>query len=179
MPRLRHYDNHNSGRFVTFCCYRRQNLLTSDFRRQAFVEALDAIRSKYNLKIFGYVIMPNHVHLVIHPLDNTPLGRIIGEIKVKSAVTIISKEANKLPPSCRTRKAGRERWAFWQARCYDHNCRTTEALLTRINYCHKNPVGAHLVDDPGEWRWSSYNWYDGAENVPLAMDGLKELVRIG
>ena len=85
MPRLRHLDNLNSARFVTFSCYHRYRLLTDTDVIQLFLNELDNIRKKYDLRLFGYVIMPEHVHLVIHPRDGLGLGRIIGELKSLSA----------------------------------------------------------------------------------------------
>ena len=67
-------------------------------------------------------------------------------------------------------RGGEIRLAFWQAQCYDHNCRTFETVKEKIMYCHKNPVARGLVTDPGDWIWSSYNWYEGQVDVPLAMD---------
>ena len=43
-------------------------------------------------------------------------------------------------------------------------------MLEKFNYCHNNPVVAGLVREPSEWKWSSYNWYQGATDVPIEMD---------
>jgi putative transposase len=40
----------------------------------------------------------------------------------------------------------------------------------KIEYCHKNPVTRGLVLTPGDWKWSSYNWYEGQSDVPIRMD---------
>gem|GEM_PF-6924353 len=55
-------------------------------------------------------------------------------------------------------------------RCYDHNCRSSDKVTEKINYCHNNPVTRGLGSEPGQWRWSSYNWYMGQSDVPLEMD---------
>jgi REP element-mobilizing transposase RayT len=93
-------------------------------------------------------------------------------LKSKLASRVISERLLVLPDDCRILKSGQQRRAFWQPRCYDHNCRTRDTVLERINYCHNNPVARGLVDEPGQWRWSSYNWYAGRSDVPLAMDEL-------
>jgi len=98
------------------------------------------------------------------------LGPVIGKFKSKSAGKIISEKILDLPDDCRVFKNGRERSAFWQPRCYDHNCRTRETVLEKIEYCHNNPVKRRLASEPGQWRWSSYNWYAGMSDVPLVMD---------
>ena len=131
MPLLRHYDNLNSARFVTFCCYRRQQFLTSIPVIESFLDSLSNIRFKYQLRLLGYVIMPEHLHLVLHPPDGTPLGRVIGEIKAQSASQIVTEKLMVLPDNCRVSKDGRERWAIWQPRCYDHNCRSEEIVVEK------------------------------------------------
>ena len=171
MPRLRHYDHLNMARFVTFSCYRRHKLLVAPAVIRVFLETLQLTRLQHGLKILGYVVMPEHVHLVVYPPESLKLGPVIRALKSKSASTIISDELQKLPGDCRISKDGRERWAFWQPRCYDHNCRTPDTIVEKINYCHNNPVKRGLVTSPGDWRWSSYNWYDGKLDAPVEIDG--------
>ena len=165
MPKLRHFDHLNTARFVTFCCYRRHKFLSKDEIIRAFLNSLSEIKEKHVMRLLGYVIMPEHVHLVLHPQDGTALGGVIGELKSKSASRIMGKKLVSFPGSCRVVKSGIERWAFWQPRCYDHNCRTEETVLEKINYCHNNPVKRELVSEPGGWEWSSYNWYAGRRGL--------------
>ncbi len=58
---------HQSGQthFVTFCCYHRRRLLTSDESRGTFESALERVRRHYKLCVYGYVVMPEHVHLLL------------------------------------------------------------------------------------------------------------------
>jgi hypothetical protein len=67
-------------------------------------------------------------------------------------------------------KDGRVRQTFRPPRCYDHNCRTPEPVLVKITYCQMNPVKRGLGQEPGACPWSSYNWYEGSRDVPIAMD---------
>jgi putative transposase len=176
MPRLRHYDHLNTARFVTFSCYRRHKLLVNEPVVRVFLEMLQGIRQQYRIEVLGYVVMPEHVHLVLHPPDGLRLGPIIGELKAKSASRILSGKLVQLPGDCTQMKDGRCRRFFWQPRCYDHNCRTPETVIEKINYCHNNPVKRGLVGQPAEWDWSSYNWYTGKRDVPLAMDEVGDVI---
>ncbi len=90
MTQLRHYDNLGTARFVTLSCYHNYNLLRTDYAILIFLKYLNIIRQKYDLKLFGYVVMPNHVHLVLLPPDNCKLGRIIGELKSLAAKEILA-----------------------------------------------------------------------------------------
>jgi putative transposase len=174
MVRLRHYDGFNTARAINFSCYRRLFLLRDRAEKELFITSLISARIKYRFSLLGYVIMPNHVHLVIHPKEESIVGKIIGEIKSQSGRKILScwkKQGYKtveklLNPS--------GKYSFWQGRCYDHNCRTPEKVIEKINYCHNNPVKAGLVNEPGDWEWSSYNWYQGQSNVPLEINRVEE-----
>jgi putative transposase len=170
MPLLRHFDGLNTARFITFCCYRRHKFLTHEAVIGEFLDTLTAMKEKHRFLLLGYVVMPEHVHLVLHPEDGTQLGRVMGELKSKSATGIIANQLVSFPADCRVVKNGVERWAIWQPRCYDHNCRTEETVLEKINYCHNNPVRRGLAIDPGAWKWSSYSWYVGDRKVPIVVD---------
>ena len=173
MPNLRHYDHLNTARFVTFSCHQRLEFLTRPAIVEVFLQTLQWIRTHHGIRIFGYVVMPEHVHLVLYPPDSIRLGPIIGELKSKSASRIISEKLLVLPGACAKRKDGKVRQAFWQPRCYDHNCRTQQAVSEKIIYCHKNPVTRGLVAHPDQWPWSSHNWYCGAADTPLEIDRIE------
>jgi putative transposase len=176
MPKLRHYDHLNSVRFITFSCYHRNILLALPAVVDLFLNTLRDIRRQYALRIFGYVVMPEHVHLVLHPPESLKLGPVIGELKSKSASRILAGTFMTLPDNCRGFRNNRAKWFFWQPRCYDHNCRMRDTILEKINYCHTNPVKRGLVTEPGQWFWSSYNWYAGMSDVPLIMDDLDGMI---
>ena len=161
MPKLRHYDNEGTARFVTFCCYRNLPFLDSEVAKRLLLEELNRTRRKHGFKLLAYVIMPEHVHLVLHPPDGMPLGLVVREMKSRSARRWFAEEMSG--------RQGDKR-VFWQKRCYDHNCRTPEATLEKIRYCHANPVRRGLVAEPGEYYWSSYNCYLGVKDVALEVD---------
>jgi len=173
MPRLRHIDNTGTVRFVTFSCFQRYRLLTVEPIIEHFLRTLDEVRVRRGFKLLGYVVMPEHVHLVLWPPEGAALGRIIGEIKSRSARTILQQVRLHRPyriDRLHLNVGGEPKTVFWQKRCYDHNCRSVETVREKIEYCHKNPVTRRLVMQPGEWRWSSFNWYAGDGDVPIRID---------
>ena len=140
------------------------------------IEELARIRGVYLIKILAYVIMPSHVHFVLHPENDCDMGRIIGALKARSTgkiLDLLRLEDSPLLPGLKTIKDGKSRHSFWQPRCYDHNCRSLDAVREKINYCHMNPVRAGLVADPSDWLWSSYRWYCGMDVIVLAIDGVE------
>ena len=130
------------------------------------LDELARLRHEQNVKILGYVVMPEHIHLVLLPPDGMKLGPAIGQMKARTSMSI--RKRSIVPILIRTTG----QLAVWQRRCYDHNCRTSATVTEKISYCHKNPVNRGLVSEPGDWSWSSYNWYQGAKDVPLEIDGV-------
>jgi len=161
MPKLRHYDDAGSVRFVTFGTYRAGKTLRGKDTIELFLSELSAARKKHGFKLLGNVVMPDHVHLVLFPKPETRLGHLIREVKSKFARAYFAR--HRMTDSARTN-------VFWQKRCYDHNCRSRGEVRAAIEYCHRNPVRRGLVAEMRAWRWSSYNWYEGATDVPIAMD---------
>ena len=89
-----------------------------------------------------WVVMPNHVHLVLWPMPNFTLSEIL-----KSRKRHTARQANLI--------LGKPGHPFWQRESYDHWIRD-EAEKSRIRrYIRMNPVKAGLCQDPEEWRWSS------------------------
>ena len=160
MTRLRHYDNLGTARFITFSCYRGKQFLANRPAKALLIKHLNGTRKKHRFKLWAYVIMPEHVHLVMLPPDEMKMGLVIREIK-----SLTAREYFALTPGKRSEKR-----VFWKKRCYDHNCRSEASVMEKIAYCHKNPVVRGLVAKPENYQWSSYNWYRGMEGVPLAMD---------
>jgi putative transposase len=160
MTKLKHYDNLGTARFVTFCCWRQQKYLIDLLAKRLLIKNIDQARNKFGFKLLGYVIMPEHVHLVILPSDHSKLGLIIREIKSKMAREYFALTMKEIEG---TR-------VFWQRRCYDHNCRSRDSVGEKIKYCHNNPVKRGLVKTAGDYIWSSNNWYEGKRDVPIKID---------
>jgi len=173
MTKLRHYDNPGEARFITFCCHNKLPFFKDEKDFLIFIEELDKARAKHNFKMLGYVVMPNHVHLLLLPPNDMKLGLVIGEIKSLSARRILGRwrsDRVSMPDSIRVKRGERNKVVFWQRRCYDRNCRNEKELLQSIEYCHNNPVARGLAEYCSAWRWSSYNSYVGRGEAPLGID---------
>ncbi|MCP4581216.1 MAG: hypothetical protein GY839_06330 [candidate division Zixibacteria bacterium] len=129
--------------------------------KEILIDQIRLARNRHSFKLLGYVFMPEHVHLVIYPLPDTKVGYLIGAIKSHMAKRYFT--AANINPSDFPN-------VFWQKRCYDHNCHTVSTVKEKIKYCHNNPVKRGLVESPGDWPWSSYNWYCGDRDVPISID---------
>jgi len=171
--KMKHFDHDGRARFVTFSTHRRLPILTNDVFRQDVVDALIETREKTKVRLVAYVIMPEHVHLVLVPPESTKIGSLIGDIKRLAARSVLARLRNNDTGLLKELVVERNRivrHALWQRRCYDHNVRSEEFLWSKVLYCHKNPVTRELVKRPEDWPWSSYRWYQGETDVPLEMD---------
>ncbi len=158
--RLKHFDHDGRARFVTFLTRRRVKVLEDNRCAAAVVGVIKDISQEYSLDVLAYVIMPEHVHLVVVPPLDLKLGPVIGEIKRRSSKTIHKHLLHTpLINHFMVARNGRTRFALWEKRCYDHNCRNNESVRKCIEYCHHNPVSRGLVKEPEMWEWSSYRWY--------------------
>lgn len=170
------FDKTSTARFVTFSCYHNYNLFKTDTVKNIFLHQLDTLRTKYMFKIYGYVIMPNHVHLVLLLPDEIAVSKIIGELKSLTGREIISHWQSiglEIFDKLKVIKDGKQKYAFWQRKYYDHNCRTKETTIEKINYCHKNPVTKSLVEKQEDWIWSSFRSHHKMNNVMLKIDEIE------
>ena len=116
-----------------------------------FLLALEQARRRFAMRVYGYVVMPEHVHLLVSEPTGEPLSGFVQILKTKVAVAA-RKEFK--------RSSGGT--SFWQARYFDHNVRNHEGFVTQLRYIHRNPVERGLCSTPEQWLWSSFRaWAQG------------------
>jgi len=140
---LRRFQQTGQLHFITFSCYRRQARLSTAQARAVFEGALEQARCSYGFGVPGYVVMPEHVHL----LAGEPEG------------ALLSTALQALKQSVARRLALRSAEPFWQARYYDFNVWSNRKRIEKLRYIHRNPVTRGLVAKPEDWAWSSYRHY--------------------
>ena len=100
-----------------------------------FERSLENVRVRYGLYVTGYVIMPEHVHLLLSEPEGSPLATALQSLKQSVSRTLAL-------------RAGEP---FWQARYYDFNVYTEPKRIEKLRYMHRNPVVRELVSAPEEW----------------------------
>lgn len=184
MPsRLRRYDEPGHSHFWTVSCYRRLTFFWHDGMKQIVVDALRALRDKFGICLIAYVVMPEHLHLVLYPhaKDNdrpVPVSDLWHIFKKhlgfygKAFLRERWRHDGELwsDPLNVWARGGFDKQIIMNARGYDFNIDRHEALLEKIDYCHENPVNRELVEEPSQWRWGSYRYYELDDRSVLAMD---------
>jgi putative transposase len=144
------YQHQGCLHFITFSCYQRMKLLDSPAARNVFEQELERVRRWYGCAITGYVVMPEHVHMLIGEPERKSLPVVLQMLK---QITSQRLGRNDLP-------------RFWQARYYDFPVWSEAKRVEKLRYIHRNPVKRGLVARPEDWPWSSFVHYaTGAEGV--------------
>lgn len=175
LKKIRHYNYPGHAHFLTFSCYKNYPLLNRDRTRCWFIEAMKNVKTKYKYKLLAYVIMPEHVHLIVLPL--MPDYNISDFLKaLKQSVSRKAKfflQENDIDWLKKlTINTGKKQvFRFWQSGPgYDRNIYCETEFLEKINYIHNNPVNRGLVDVPIYWKWSSAMWYEGKQDCIIKID---------
>jgi len=125
-------------------------LLDSIDARDTFEKQLERVRRWYGCYLTGYVVMPEHVHLLISEPERGELSLVMQMLKQLTS--------RKLRTPDRVR--------FWQVRYYDFPVWSERKRIEKLRYMHRNPVERGLVQRPEDWRWSSFCRYaTGIEGV--------------
>ncbi len=165
---LRRFHHSGQSHFVTFCCYHRRLLLTTDASRRIFESALERVRHSFRLHVYGYVVMPEHVHLLLsEPQQDTSSDQYPFSPKdsLNGPSVLSETQQDTLADALKSLKQGVSRRLigdaehFWQKRYYDMNIRNSPQFVEKLRYIHRNPVKAGLCERPEEWEWSSFCHY--------------------
>jgi REP-associated tyrosine transposase len=164
--------------FVTFSCYRRRPLLGTARARDRFVRILDLVRSNRKFLLLGFVVMPEHVHLLVsEPPGSSPS---VALQVLKQQVSRSLRKKRKRPPEAQLRlkfvEAQIEEEHFWQRRFYDFNVWSEKKFKEKLKYMHANPVKRRLVLHPKDWPWSSWRHYALREKGLIGVDCLGDRV---
>jgi putative transposase len=147
---LKRFQQSHQLHFVTFSCYRRRANFVNDGCYSYFECALERTRRSYGMCVYAYVVMPEHVHLLVSEPERETLARAMQSLKQSVARTL----------------ALRAKDPFWQARYYDFNVWSEKKFVEKVRYIHRNPVTRGLVKKPEDWPWSSFRHYlTGAEGT--------------
>ena len=156
----RHYNTPGHAHELTFSCYRRKPLFNDPEACQLFLEELDRSRKIYSFKLWSYVVMPHHVHLLLWPLrSDYDIGKIMSGIKgimSKRYRKYILKTNRLMHDSLLLVVNKQEKFVFWQkGGGFDRNLWNAKAIHDSIGYIEANPVRSRLVTSPEEWHCSS------------------------
>jgi putative transposase len=144
---LKRFQESGQLHFLTFSCYRRRANFGNVMSRATFEVSLEKVRQNYELCEYGYVVMPEHVHMLVNELERGTLAQVMQSLKQSVARTLALRAVD----------------PFWQARYYDFNVWSERKFVEKLRYIHRNPVKRGLVARPEDWAWSSFRHYANGE----------------
>ena len=148
MPRgLVRFQESGTSHFVTFSCDDRQMYFNSPEICDLFVDRLESMRRRFVMRVYGYVVMPEHVHLLMSEPEQALLADALHFLKLS-----FTKQLNHREESERT-------GSFWEKRYHDRHVRDAEEFQAKLRYLHRNPVKRGLVPEAIDWKWSSFRHY--------------------
>ena len=116
--------------------------------RDLFLNTLEKTRVQFSLRVYGYVVMPEHIHLLLSEPTSGALADAIHFLKLSSAKQKQSASEMQVDSG-----------HFWQKRYYDRNVRSYSDFIEKLRYVHRNPVKRGLCEKPEDWEWSSFRHY--------------------
>jgi len=166
------FNDSSYAHFVTTRTYGNRPYFENEECSLILLAELRFYKEKYGFFLTGYVIMPDHLHLLLWwDIEEKPklsISKIMQGIKGATARRIIDLMKDRglermLQSTHRndvSLSRGRNvRYRLWQPGFYDFNVYSEEKLLEKLNYIHGNPVKTGLVLSPRAYRWSSYKEY--------------------
>ena len=170
---IRHYGRGHLH-FITFSCYRRLPFLRSVRAKNVLVQILGEVRDRYEFSLVGYVVMPEHIHLLIgKPAKGTP----------STAIQVLKQRVSRRLRRKRRAPAGQLNLniesgnnsprRFWQRRFYDFNVWSLKKRVEKLHYMHMNPLKRKLAAHPKDWPWSSFSFYARKENGLVRIDPVR------
>jgi putative transposase len=168
--------------FITTSTYRRLKLFDSERFRWTFVQVLRRLRRETGSLLIGWVLMPEHFHLLIKPEPAESTSSWMQELKKRTAQGIIATlKENAFYPWCQRMLArlrlpssvhSDSQYRVWQRRFVPFNVYSEKKRLEKLDYMHANPVKRRLATSPDQWPWSSYRFYYLNDSSVLTMDRL-------
>ena len=150
----RHYESGLAYFATTVTCERREVFKDPKMCRILLV-TLEYYKTIFDYQVYGYCVMPDHLHIIIRPTERYDLSFIMKMVKGS-----FTRKINKLQGL---------KGSIWQSRFYEEAIRSNAQLMNQLGYIHENPVTSNLAPSAGEYEFSSYKQYfypsDNAQSI--------------
>jgi putative transposase len=172
MPnRLRRYYGAGHSHFITTSCYHRRALLGAPQNRDLFLAVLEQVRRRYHFVVLGYVVRPQHLHLLLGEPERANPSVVMQALKQGFARRLRRQLRAAVDPRQRTLwSTALEEGHIWQRRFYDFVVFSENKRVEKLRYLHRNPVVRGLVLEPQPRTWSSFRHYADGEPGPVLVN---------
>jgi putative transposase len=150
---LKRYQQTGNLHFITFSCHHRLPYLASPETKNIVQQLLERTRRSHGFLLTAYVLMPEHIHLLMSEPERETLA---------TSLRVLKGESSKLLKGARDH--------FWQPRYFDFNVFSDTKHIEKVRYIHRNPVTRGLVPKPEDYPWSSFKHYATGEPGPIEIE---------
>ncbi len=172
--------NHQQAHFITFAVVDWIDVFTRPGYKKVIMESLRYCQKEKGLRIHGWCLMTNHIHLVVSAKEGYKLSDILRDFKKYTAKTILEDLENNPKESRRSwmlwmfRKAGSQnsnnkKYQFWRQDNRPMEITSNEFFHQKMEYIHYNPVKEGFCYQAQEYPFSSALWYKERKGL-LEMD---------
>jgi len=180
MSRKYKFAEKEGAYFVSFATVNWIDVFTRDNYFSIVVESLDYCRKEKGMELFGYCIMPSHVHLIFRSAFGDPSG-LMRDFKGFTSRKLL-KTIEENPQESRKEwilsmfdRAGKKNSnvknrQFWQQNNHPIEIWSLKVFEQKLNYIHNNPVETGFVTDSTDWKYSSARNYGNHDQTILEID---------
>lgn len=162
--------NHQLAHFITFAVVDWIDIFTRPFYKQVIIDSLTFCQVNKGLRIHGWCLMTNHIHLMTSARDGYNLSDILRDFKKFTAFTILkdletnTKESRRKWMLWMFKKAGsknpnNKKYQLWQQDNHPIEVTSNYFFTQKMKYIHHNPVKAGFCKLPQDYPYSSAKWY--------------------
>lgn len=170
--------------FVTTRAVQRAHMFRRALIKRILIDSLNTGRILGQYAPFAFVIMPNHIHLILQCLNDCTPGEIVREFKKATANLIVRQyeaEGNAQVlefPAAAVQPGRKEQYTVWEHEYQAKNVFSSDFLRQKIEYIHKNPIQPHwqLAERPEEYPWSSARFYLASERALIPLSDARGLL---
>jgi putative transposase len=178
------YVDPNHLYFVTTRAVQRAHIFRRALFKRILIDSLNTGRILGQYALFAFVIMPNHIHLILQCLNDCTPGEIVREFKKATANLIVRQyeaegNAQVLEFLATAVQPGRkEQHTVWEHEYQAKNIFSPDFMRQKMEYIHNNPIQPHwqLAGRPEEYPWSSARFYLGGGHALIPLSDARELL---
>lgn len=175
MSRKYKFSDQDQLYFISFTIIRWIDLFTRREYKDIILESWRYCQKEKDLEIYGWVIMTNHIHMIIGT-KGRPMDKIVGEMKsftsreLRLAIEVHPGESRKqwmmkMMKDAGDKNGNNKDWQLWQQHNHPIGLRTAEMFHQKLQYIHDNPVKAGFVEHEEDFLYSSARNFHGKKGL--------------
>lgn len=171
----KNYSLENACYFITITARKFIPLFTDETVVRILFDSLEFLRRNDGLKVYAYIVMPNHIHLVVG-CDSKSINNMVGGFKSYTSRSIAEYlELNNAPLLKKFEKSAYkgQNYAIWQETFRSEIIYDEAFLRQKVDYIHNNPVKGGLVESADDWQYSSCRQFECDASFGNPVSGFK------